>query len=303
MDPRFIKLLNNLFHGAEASEYDLRHPEIIKGDRQWWESFSKAYIGVCDKGGPRRLLDVGSGTGFVSNHVSPHLRHGDIAICCDLNMEMLSQARQKLNCDGSRGFRFVCSDAELLPFKSGSFDFVMANSLMHHLPRPGEFLREADRILDQGGLLALSHEPNKAFFKSLVARAAAAIFKLFGLGMKVPDDLARKVNEALRRNGYTGPELNKWELQRLVDYNSPFEDRAVFIDKDKGFSPDELLARYFPKYRKLAYREYSTHYYRRRLSKIPLASQVLRSLALSLGLRGGLFSMVVQKQGKKSAVE
>lgn len=48
----------------------------------------------------------------------------------------------------------VCGiDAENSPFPDSSFDYLLVNNVLHHLPHPMRFLREAQRILKPGGKL------------------------------------------------------------------------------------------------------------------------------------------------------
>jgi len=49
----------------------------------------------------------------------------------------------------------VCGDAQNLPFKTESFDFVISQWLLEHLPSPHHFFSEARRVLIKGGYLTL----------------------------------------------------------------------------------------------------------------------------------------------------
>ena len=44
-------------------------------------------------------------------------------------------------------------DSKGLPYADGTFDLVMSNSIIHHIPQPIECLREMWRVLKPGGLL------------------------------------------------------------------------------------------------------------------------------------------------------
>ena len=48
------------------------------------------------------------------------------------------------------------ADAEELPFAERSFDAVVGNFAINHLPRPERALREFARVLAPGGGIALS---------------------------------------------------------------------------------------------------------------------------------------------------
>ncbi len=49
----------------------------------------------------------------------------------------------------------VVSDAQSLPFASGSFENIVAIDVFHHLERPIRFLREARRVLGSNGRLVM----------------------------------------------------------------------------------------------------------------------------------------------------
>jgi len=62
----------------------------------------------------------------------------------------------------------ACGDAMRLPFGQATFDAVLSNEVLEHLPEPKDFMREAGRVLRPGGLLLLTtvqtwglhHEPH-----------------------------------------------------------------------------------------------------------------------------------------------
>lgn len=51
---------------------------------------------------------------------------------------------------------YIVGDAYKLPFKDKSLNYVSAGEVIEHLERPDDFIKEAFRVLDDGGYLALS---------------------------------------------------------------------------------------------------------------------------------------------------
>lgn len=50
----------------------------------------------------------------------------------------------------------VCGTAVSLPFRDAAFDVVLATQVLEHVPEPATMLREARRVLVDGGVLLLS---------------------------------------------------------------------------------------------------------------------------------------------------
>lgn len=98
----------------------------------------------------RRVLDVGCGPGqIISDYarrrqrLDPEVR----AFGVDLSWPMLVQARRN-------GLTSVAvATAAALPFRSGSFDLVLSNSVLHHLAQPAADLSEMARCVGSSGAL------------------------------------------------------------------------------------------------------------------------------------------------------
>lgn len=96
-------------------------------------------------------LDVATGGGHVTKHISPHVHH----VCStDLTLKMLETAREHL-VQLCPNVTYVEADAEKLPFLDHSFDVVICRIAAHHFPNPSMFLQEAARVLKNGGKLLL----------------------------------------------------------------------------------------------------------------------------------------------------
>ena len=60
-----------------------------------------------------------------------------------------------VRCDLTLGPPGVRADAARLPFRSGTFDCVLATALLEHVPYPSHIVREVRRVLRPGGLLCV----------------------------------------------------------------------------------------------------------------------------------------------------
>lgn len=297
MEQDLIKEINRIFYEVEAEDYDLRHPEIMEGDREWWDNAGGKYIKSMSEEKNISILDVGSGTGFVGDLLIKYLNKGDSFICYDLSPNMLAKASEKLmNKYPEATYRFLKGDAETLPFEDTSLDVITINAVLHHLPNYPSLLKEIDRVLKREGLLIVAHEHNLGFFKSKLFSFLATLYKLVGGRMKITDSICKKVNVRLKERGLIKANLTKEEVMKLVDFHSPIEQNEIFIDRQKGFLPQDILKTYFSNYELLELREYSTFFHRPFLEKNKIFLCLLKLLnSIILRNRGPLFSFIVRK--------
>lgn len=94
------------------------------------------------------LLDIGTGTGRVLEHVADHVTS---AVGVDNAKPMLEIARDKLDRAGLSNCQVRLADMYHLPFPADRFDAVTLNMVLHYAEVPGEVLREAARVLRPGG--------------------------------------------------------------------------------------------------------------------------------------------------------
>ena len=98
-----------------------------------------------------RVLDVGCGTGELWRRSLPNVPAGCDIVLSDLSPGMASETRDKLSTD--RRFTYCVCDVQLLPFPEGSFDQVVANHMLYHVPDRRRALGEIWRVLRPGGRL------------------------------------------------------------------------------------------------------------------------------------------------------
>ncbi len=98
--------------------------------RLLYRDFHRRLLDSCPEG---RVLDIGSGTAHIKDF-RPDIVSTDILPFPGID---------------------AVADAHRLPFPDGSFSGVVMLDVLHHLERPIVFLKEASRVLQSGGRLAM----------------------------------------------------------------------------------------------------------------------------------------------------
>lgn len=112
-------------------------------EKEKWRKF------ICEEfGGEKlRILDVGTGTGFLLLPLV-ELRHDVTGV--DLSEGMLSVAKKKAEKMGLN-INVRIGDAESLEFDDGTFDVVVSRWVLWTLPHPEKAIGEWLRVLKPGG--------------------------------------------------------------------------------------------------------------------------------------------------------
>jgi len=112
------------------------------------KQFIDPLLDAVDIGPGTRLLDIACGPGLVTARAK--LR-GALSRGLDFSPAMLAIARKR-----NPAISFDEGDAEALPYPDHAFDAVVSNFGIHHVPQPQLALREAHRVLRDGGRVAFS---------------------------------------------------------------------------------------------------------------------------------------------------
>jgi SAM-dependent methyltransferase len=116
----------------------------------------------------QRVLDLATGPGYVAALAAAR---GAMPIGLDISEGMLAEARR-----AHPTLAFVIGDAEELPFEDVSFEAVVGNFVINHLPAPERGVAEAARVLVGGGGVAFSawHRPDRMLIMGLIGQAIDA---------------------------------------------------------------------------------------------------------------------------------
>lgn len=101
-----------------------------------------------------RILELGCGPGWLWRGNRARLPRQWAVTLTDFSTGMATVTHAHLSHDPV--FRFGVADAQALPFAAGSFDAVIANSMLYHVPNRAQTYTEITRVLRPGGRLFAS---------------------------------------------------------------------------------------------------------------------------------------------------
>ncbi len=118
---------------------------------RWSRAVARACIHWLALPPGRRWLDVGCGTGAVSQTILDVAAPREV-VGVDASAGFVAYTRQQV-VDGRA--RFEVADAQALPYDAGSFDAAVSGLVLNFIPRPDEALAEMARVVAAGGTVAV----------------------------------------------------------------------------------------------------------------------------------------------------
>ena len=207
-----------------------------------------------------KILELGCGPAYMWQECSSRIPAGWDITLSDLSSGMLDSAWRNLVVTG-RAYNFKEIDAQSIPFADETFDVVIANHMLYHVPDRAKALAEIKRVLKTGGHFFattvgdthLQEITNwfRQIHKSEVWDSFANLFTLEnGLAQLQPffpnvtvsryeDNLHVTELEPLIayfRSGVRAGELSDEEFAKLqVDLEKELKEKGrIFITKDSG---------------------------------------------------------------------
>jgi len=95
----------------------------------------------------KKILDLGCGDGTRLSMIAK----GKRAVGVDSNDFAIKEGKRRYP-----GLRLIKGNVEKLPFNNGEFDFVYSAFVLEHLKSPKKVIREAIRVLKEGGTFSLA---------------------------------------------------------------------------------------------------------------------------------------------------
>jgi ubiquinone/menaquinone biosynthesis C-methylase UbiE len=177
-----------------------------------------------------RALDIGTGPGQIVIKLARRLTRWKFT-GVDRSANMIAQACANLEAAGpvlAGRVDFQVADGNKLSFPDASFDFVMCNSVLHHLAEPGQLLSEMARLAKPGGAILLRDLLRPGRF--------AHPFHVRWHGRHYSGTMRKLYRDSVRA-AYTLP-----ELQRLLD-SSPLRGARVFAHESTHIGLERAVSR------------------------------------------------------------
>lgn len=166
----------------------------------------RVQVALLDGLAPRRILEVGCGTGELLRAVARRFPAAEVT-GLDPDARALAIAEEKLRAEALPA-HFVPGRAERLPFSEGSFDLVISSLMLHHLDTAAKqsALREWRRVLVPGGALRLVDfgAPRSRLLRALLWPLR------FGLFEEEGDNFRGRIPEMLSQAGFEIQEAGRY---------------------------------------------------------------------------------------------
>ena len=125
-----------------------------------------ARLAIATAAPPRRVLDVGCGTGYLLRRLAGHFRDAELA-GIDAAPRMIEIANSLGN---DRRLRFAVGVAEQLPYPDRTFDLIVSTTSFDHWSDQQAGLLECARVLRAGGHVVLVDQFSGLLIPTLLTR-------------------------------------------------------------------------------------------------------------------------------------
>jgi ubiquinone/menaquinone biosynthesis C-methylase UbiE len=133
----------------EAVAYDRMDFTQVNSD------FAESGIALVSQLDSAIILDAGTGTARIPILIAQRKPNWRI-IAIDLAESMLEVGKENIDrANLNDRIELALVDSKQMPYEDNYFDLILSNSLVHHLPDPLPFFREAKRVLKPNGALLI----------------------------------------------------------------------------------------------------------------------------------------------------
>ncbi len=129
-----------------SNKYDIMNDLMSLGIHRIWKKKLVDWLNPAEN---TSLIDMSSGTGDIAKEFLKRINRKGNVTCVDPNPLMISEGKKRLK--NFKNVDWVCSEAEMLPFKNEQFDIYAVSFGLRNFNNINKALSEALRVLKPGG--------------------------------------------------------------------------------------------------------------------------------------------------------
>ncbi len=128
----------------------------VRGVHPFFQQALADYLDAMGIDAAGTVLDLGCGTGVATRAIARRPKFAGKITGIDLSPYLAQQAQRLAAAEGlSARTAFRAGDTRSLDLGDGAFDAVIAHTLLSHVDRPLDVLKEAARVVRPGGLIGI----------------------------------------------------------------------------------------------------------------------------------------------------
>lgn len=183
------------------------------------------------------VLEIACGSGLLTSSILASGQFSEVH-CGDISNEFMFKLEERVKniSTQTKTYKYLF-DANSLPFKNESFDYVFGNSVLHHFANFENTIRDAYRVLKKGGA-AVFGEPvlDTHIFVSLAAGLILRASKASATSPMSPEALT--VLDVIRTRGQVKINNLYSDRRNLAEIEDKFQFPVKYLEKlarDVGF--------------------------------------------------------------------
>ena len=140
-------LLQSQYKTSDRLDTRIQLHERFSTNPMPWQNWLFAQLDIADHS---RILELGAGTAQLWLQNIQRIPPDWQITLSDFSAGMQEAARQNLGTHASR-FQFATFDAQSIPYANDTFDYVIANHMLYHVPDRAQAFAEIRRVLQPAG--------------------------------------------------------------------------------------------------------------------------------------------------------
>jgi ubiquinone/menaquinone biosynthesis C-methylase UbiE len=226
-----LYLLNDQYRNAANLKDRIQLHERFSTNTYNWHLWVFDQLKVMPQA---RILELGCGAGQLWVKNLDRIPAGWDVTLSDFSLGMLQDARENLGASG-HPFAFEVIDAQAIPFDHASFDVVIANHMLYHVPDRAQALSEIQRVL----------KPDRRLYAATNGRnhlrELEELGRRFARDQELDEEVASKVAMSFNRPVAGGPaEEVPFTLESGYDELSQRFDTVVVHRYDSALRVTEV---------------------------------------------------------------